>query len=56
MTIFGKGPIQQASISAVVIRADGTTEELGVIAYYNRNPLKQINFNIRRWLKKWRHS
>lgn len=36
---------KEASISAVIIRADGTVENLGVIAYYHRNPLK-------RWL--WR--
>lgn len=34
---------QRASVHAVVTRADGTVEDLGMIAYYHRNPL-------RRWL------
>jgi hypothetical protein len=29
-------------LEAVVIRADGTRRELGVIAYYHRNPLRRL--------------
>lgn len=32
---------REASIEAVVIRADGTREELGRVAYWNRNPLRR---------------
>jgi len=28
----GKGPVKRVQIAATIIRADGTTEELGVIA------------------------
>lgn len=31
----------EISIQAVVIRADGTTEDLGTIAYWNKNPLRR---------------
>jgi hypothetical protein len=44
------------TIEAKVIRADGTIENLGVIAYYNRNPFKRLEFNIKRKLKKWQRS
>ena len=31
--------VRQTRVEAVVIRADGTREELGAIAYWHRNPL-----------------
>jgi hypothetical protein len=37
--------VKEAQIQAVVIRADGTREDLGTISYFHKNPL-------RRWL--WR--
>lgn len=39
--------IKSAEIQAVIIRADGTKQDLGTIAYYHRNPLKRFAF----WLK-----
>ncbi len=33
---------REASIEAVIIRADGSREDLGVIAYYHRNPLRRL--------------
>lgn len=38
--------VKQASLSAVVIRADGTREDLGVISYYHRNPLKRLIYKF----------
>ena len=35
-------------LDAVVIRADGTREELGTIAYWHRNPLKRMWHSIKR--------
>jgi len=46
--IVSRSDIKSAEIQAVIIRADGTVEELGTIAYYHRNPLKRFAF----WLKK----
>lgn len=46
--------MKEASIEAVVIRADGRREDLGVVSYWHRNPLKRIAWNLRR--KKWRQS
>jgi hypothetical protein len=38
--------VKQSSISAVVIRADGTIEDLGVVSYYHKNPLKRWIFKF----------
>jgi len=40
----------ESSISAIVTRADGTVEDLGVIAYWHRNPLRRLAW----WFKKGR--
>lgn len=32
-------PVKSVEIAAVVIRADGRREELGVVSYWHRNPL-----------------
>jgi len=43
--------MKEASIAAVVIRADGTREDLGVISYWNRNPLRRLIWRARQWLR-----
>lgn len=37
-----KQPIEKVELEAVVIRADGSTEDLGVIAVWHRNPIKRF--------------
>jgi hypothetical protein len=37
-----KTSVQEATIEAVVIRKDGTTEDLGVVSYWHKNPLKRL--------------
>jgi hypothetical protein len=41
------GRPKEASIEAVIIRADGTKVPLGVISYWHRNPLMRLWFYIR---------
>ncbi len=48
MQFFGVGRPQMVSVEAVVTRADGTVEDLGVIAYYHRNPLRRWAWALRR--------
>lgn len=36
-----KAGIKQMTMEAVVIRADGSREELGVVSYWHKNPLKR---------------
>lgn len=47
MSFRASVPAKNAQLAAVVRRADGTVENLGVIAYYDRNPLKRLAFKIR---------
>jgi hypothetical protein len=42
--------IKEASIAAVVVRADGRREDLGVVSFWNRNPFKRLLWRINRWL------
>lgn len=44
--ITSSAPIQMASLEAVITRADGTVEDLGVIAYYHKNPLRRLWFKL----------
>jgi len=46
LTATGR-PIEQ-SISAVVTRADGSVEDLGVIAYWHRNPLRRLAWRFKK--------
>lgn len=40
---------KSASIHAVVTRADGSVEDLGLISFYHKNPL--INFAVNKYIK-----
>lgn len=39
---------QSAQLQATIIRADGTREELGTVAYWHRNPLMRL---WHRWVR-----
>jgi hypothetical protein len=48
--IFGGRAVQQASISAVVLRADGSVKkDLGVVGYWHKNPLRRLAWKIKTW-------
>jgi hypothetical protein len=40
--------VSQVSVEARIIRADGSVEDLGAIAYWHRNPLKRLAWRIAR--------
>jgi hypothetical protein len=44
--LVGTG-IKSISLEAVVIRADGTREDLGTIAYWHKNPLRRFLARLR---------
>jgi hypothetical protein len=46
-----KGGLREATIEAVVIRADGTRENLGVVSYWHKNPAKRAAFAARQKLE-----
>lgn len=45
--IDGISNAKSAELSMVVIRADGSREDLGVVSYYNKNPIKRAIFKIK---------
>ena len=45
-----KSQIKQATIEAVVIRANGDRENLGVVSYWHQSRFKRIVWRIRQWL------
>ena len=38
--------IKESSFSAIITRADGTIEDLGVISYYSPSLFRRLHFNI----------
>ncbi len=43
--------VKTATIEAVITRADGRIERLGVVSYYHRNPLKRWWWHIKKAAK-----
>lgn len=41
---------KEVEFQITVVRADGTVEELGTVAYWHKNPLKRILWRIKKWL------
>jgi hypothetical protein len=42
--------VKSMEISARIVRADGSIEELGTIQYWHKNPIKRIIWRIKKWL------
>lgn len=51
----GKSGFREASIAAVVTRADGTVEDLGVVARWHKNPLVRLCWRIAELAKRRKH-
>lgn len=47
-----KGKIKSITTSAVITRADGTVEDLGVIGFTHMNPLLTWAWRIKNFIKK----
>lgn len=47
--IQAEAQAKETTIEMVVTRADGTIENLGVVSYWHRNPLKRLLWRIRRY-------
>jgi hypothetical protein len=50
MAINGLGDCKSAEVSMVIVRANGTVEDLGVVSYFHKNPLKRAIFKIKQLL------
>lgn len=40
-----------SQLSVVVTRANGTVEDLGIVSYWHKNPLKRLAWRATRFLK-----
>ena len=43
---------KEIELIATIIRADGTKEELGVIDYWHKNPIKRFVWKLKRLLER----
>lgn len=50
-TVSAEAQTREATIEMIVTRADGTVENLGVVSYWHRNPLKRALWGIRNIFK-----
>jgi hypothetical protein len=50
--VRAKAPVSELSIEAVVIRADGTREDLGIVSYWHKNPLRRLAWRVRRAVRR----
>lgn len=50
--VIASANVKEASIHAVVIRADGTREVIGTVAFYHRNPLRRLWWNVKQLFKR----
>jgi hypothetical protein len=48
--VLAKHRAREGSVRITVIRKNGTVEDLGVVAYWHRNPLKRLAWRVRKWL------
>jgi len=46
MSYFASQPVKESSLQARIVRADGTVEDLGTIAYWHRSLLKRILWRV----------
>jgi hypothetical protein len=44
---MARSKMREGTMSVIVTRADGTVEDLGVVAYYHRNPLRRLAWRLR---------
>ena len=49
--IVAKSEVKEMALSAVIIRADGTVEDLGTVSYWHKNIFKQILWKVKQWLR-----
>ena len=47
MRTDAEAPVKEMQIEAVVIRADGSREDLGTVSYWHKNPLMRLLHRLR---------
>lgn len=51
MNVNANASPKEIQFSAIITRADGSIEDLGVVSYYNSNPIKRLMWKIKQFLK-----
>lgn len=46
--LAASGKTQALTMRAQIVRADGSIEDLGVVAYWHRNPLRRLLYKVTR--------
>lgn len=46
-----RGDVQEVEVEALILRADGTLERLGRVAYWHRNPLRRLFWRIKKGIR-----
>lgn len=49
MKTAARAGVKSVEVQAVIIRADGTREQLGTLGYWHRNPLVRLYRRARGW-------
>jgi hypothetical protein len=49
--LLARPELREASISAVITRADGSVEDLGTLTYWHRNPLRRLAWRAAQLVK-----
>jgi predicted transcriptional regulator len=49
---IAKSNAKEIELIAVVTRADGTVEQLGVIDYWHKNPIKRFIWKLKKFLER----
>jgi hypothetical protein len=49
-----KGGVREATLSVQVTRADGTVENLGIVAYHHESPFRRLIWHARQIMRKGR--
>lgn len=44
--LMAQGKPRETTIEAVIIRANGDVEDLGVVAYWHRNPIRRLWWRV----------
>jgi hypothetical protein len=51
MQTNAKSKVKSVTVEAVVIRKDGTREDLGAVSYWSANPFKNLAWKLKNWMR-----
>jgi len=51
MEYLASNNAKEITLQAIIIRADGSKEDLGVVSYWNKNIFKILLWKAKKWLR-----